>query len=95
MKHACLSSISIEKKSYKNISYDQVVKQYPFPKKYHFLLLRWLLPNASNEKHKFKSLNNSRCDVNAKSIFGSSIANLLVSNALPINIFKKKSKQKL
>jgi retron-type reverse transcriptase len=51
----CLCSIEIEK-CFDNLLHHQIVKQYPFPERYSFLLSRWLTPSLINKSCFFKNL---------------------------------------
>ena len=89
----CLCSADFEK-CFDNILHKQILKQYPFPKKYSFLFLRWLTPNIINKSQDYERLGKVSRGVFRDSIFGPSIVNLLLSNALPYDIYKEKTKGK-
>lgn len=89
MEQTCLCSVNIKKCFDWNTFYDQIMKQYPFPKNYDFLLFRWLIPNFINKK--LKKVNYR---IFQGFVLGSSIANILFSNAFPKNILKKRGKNK-
>ena len=95
-KQICLCSVDIEK-CFENFFHHQIIEQYPFPKSYVFLLFRWLTPNLINKNHDFKNLVKVTRGVLQGSTVGSSIANLLLSNAFPGNILteRKKNRQKI
>jgi RNA-directed DNA polymerase len=89
----CLCSVDIEK-CFDNIFHNQIVEQYPFPKKYDFLLFRWLTPSLIDKNRDFKNLGKVNRGVPQNSVIGPSIANLLLSNAFPKNILKEKGKDR-
>lgn len=88
-----ICSVDIEK-CFDNIFHNKIVEQYPFPKRYSFLLFRWLRPSRIDKNRDFKILGNVNRGVPKGSILGPSIANLLLSNAFPKNILKKKGKDR-
>jgi retron-type reverse transcriptase len=87
----CLCSAYIEK-CFDNFFHYQILKQYPFPKNYSFLFSRWLTPNLIDKNRDFKNLGKVSRGVPKGSILAPSIANLLLSNAFPKNILKKRGK---
>lgn len=93
IKQICLCSVDIEK-CFDNFFHDQIIKQYPFPKSYGFLLSRWLTPNFIDKNNDFKNLGKVNRGVPQDSILGQSIANLLLSNAFPENFLKEKDKNR-
>jgi RNA-directed DNA polymerase len=88
-----ICSVDIEK-CFDNIFHNKIVEQYPFPKRYSFLLFRWLRPSRIDKNRDFKILGKVNRGVPQGSILGPSIANLLLSNAFPKNILKKKGKDR-
>jgi len=93
----CVCSVDIEK-CFDNFFHDPIKKQCPFPKSYNFLLCRWLAPNIIDKNCDFKNLGKVNRGVPHGSLLGPSIANLLLSNALPKKILKgerEKSRQKV
>jgi retron-type reverse transcriptase len=90
----CICSVDIEK-CFDNIFHSQIVEQYPFPKKYSFLLFRWLTPSRIEKNRDFKILGKVNRGVHQGSILGLSIANLLLSNVFPKNILKEKDRRKV
>jgi RNA-directed DNA polymerase len=91
IKQICLCSVNFEK-CFKNILQNQIIGQYPFPKNYRFLLSRWLTPSLIDKNKNFKNLGRINRGVPQDSILGPNITNLLLSNAFPENILKKKKK---
>ena len=89
----CVCSVDIEK-CFDNFLHDQIIKQYPFPKSYSFLLRRWLTPNLINKNRDFKNLGKINRGVPQGSILGPSIANLLLSNAFPKNVLKERGEDR-
>lgn len=80
-------SVKIEN-CFNNFLHDQIKKQYPFPKNYSFLLSRWLTPNFIDKNH-----DKVNCGISQGSILGPSIANLLISNAFPKDVSKKRGEK--
>lgn len=72
--------------------HDQIIKQYPFPRSYSYLLLRWLTPSRVSKNPSFQDLGTIYRGVCRNSSLGLSIASLLLSNCLPQRIFQKKPK---
>lgn len=93
MEQMCLCSVDIEK-CFDNFFHHQILEQYPFPKEYRFLLLRWLTPNLLDKNRDFKNLGKVNRGVLQGSILGPSIANLLLSNAFPANILKERGEDR-
>ena len=93
IKQISICSVDIEK-CFDNIFHNKIVEQYPFPKRYSFLLFRWLRPSRIDKNRDFKILGKVNRGVTQGSILGPSIANLLLSNAFPKNILKKKGKDR-
>ena len=89
----CVCSVDIEK-CFDNFFHDQILKQYPFPKIYSFLLRQWLTPNLINKNRDFKNLGKVNRGVPQGSILGPSIANLLLSNAFPKNVLKERGENR-
>jgi len=89
----CVCSVDIEK-CFDNFFHDQIIKQYPFPKSYRFLLLRWLTPNLIDKNRDFKNLGKVSRGVLQSSVLGPSIANLLLSNAFPKNVLKERGENR-
>jgi RNA-directed DNA polymerase len=94
IKQMCIRSIHIEK-CFDNIFHSQIIEQYLFPKRYSFLLFRWLTPSRIDNNRDFKILGNINRGIPKGSILSSSIANLLLSNAFPKNILKEKDRRKV
>ena len=90
-KYTCLCSVTVEK-CFDDILHDQIIKQYPFPKNYKYLLLRWLTPNRVSKNQKFKNLGRIYRGVCKNSFLGLSIASLMLSNCRPHNIFQEKQR---
>lgn len=89
----CVCSVDIEK-CFDNFFHDQIIKQYPFPKDYIFLLHRWLTPNIVDKNRDSKSLGKVNRGVSQGSILGPSIANLLLSNVFPKNVLKEQGENR-
>lgn len=89
----CVCLVDIEK-CFDNFFHDQIIKQYPFPKSYRFLLLRWLTPNLIDKNHDFKNLGKVNRGVPQGSVLGPSITNLLLSNAFPKNVLKERGENR-
>jgi hypothetical protein len=92
----CICSIIIEK-YVKNFFHDQIKKLYPFPKRYSFLLCRWLTSTIFNKNHDSKNVSKFNRGIPPGLILGPSISNLLLSNVFSKNVLKqiKKKRQKL
>lgn len=58
------------------------------------MLLRWLTPSLIDKNQNFRNLGKIKRGVLLGSILGPSIANLMLSNAFPEKILKKKERQK-
>jgi len=93
MEQMCVCSVDIEK-CFDNFFHHQIIKQYPFPKSYRFLLLRWLTPNLIDKNRDFKNLGKVNRGVSQGSVLGPSIANLLLSNAFPKNVLKERGENR-
>jgi retron-type reverse transcriptase len=93
LEQMCLCSVDIEK-CFDSILHNQIIEQYPFPKSCSFLLSRWLAPSLIYKNRDFKNLGKVNRGVPRNSILGPSISNLLLSNALPENVFKEKGKDR-
>lgn len=87
----CLCSVDIEN-CFDKLFHDQIVEQYPFPKDYSFLLLRWLRASIVDKNRDFEIVGTINRGVVRGSILGSSIVNLLLSNAFPENLLKESRK---
>jgi len=87
----CLGSVNLVN-CFANLSHNQIINQYPFPDSYNFLLSRWLAPNLIDKNCDFKNLGKLSRGVSQNSIIGPSIANLLLSNAFPLDILKEEGK---
>jgi hypothetical protein len=92
-KQICLCSVSIEK-CFDNILHDSIVKQYPFPKNYIYLLVRWLTPSRVSKNQNFKSLGRVSRGVCKSSFLGPSMVNLMLSNCFPNSILQEKIVEK-
>jgi len=93
LEQMCLCSVDIEK-CFDNILHSQIIEQYPFPKSYSFLFSRWLTPSLIDKNRNFKNLGRVNRGVPQGSILGPSVANLLLFNAFPKNIFKEKGENR-
>nr|WAK84998.1 hypothetical proteine [Amicula sp. isolate GU52X-4 cfCalB7] len=89
----CVCLVDIEK-CFDNFFHDQIKKLYPFPKRYSFLICRWLTPNFIDKNRDFKKLGKVNRGVPQGSILGPSIANLLLSNAFPVNVLKERGENR-
>lgn len=90
-KQICLCSVSVEK-CFDNILHDQIIKQYPFPRNYEYLLVRWLTPNRVSKNQNFKNLGRVDRGVCKNSLLGLSIASLMLSSCRFYNTSQEKQK---
>ena len=78
-----LSLIEI-KKSFNKVKYEKILEQYPFPKSYSYLLIRWLTLNLINKNQ----------SVFQEFFIKMSVLNLMLSYSLPEKVFKQNEKKK-
>lgn len=93
LKQMCLCLVEIEN-CFDNILHNKIIEQYPFPKSYSDLLLRWLTPSVVDENQNFKNLGKIKRGVSQGSTLGQSIVNLMLSNAFPLGVFNKVGKER-
>ena len=78
------------RKCFDSLLHSQILKIYPFPKEFNFLLKRWLNSLLIvNNKENFKVIGKQKKGIPQGSIIGPSIANVMINNQLPANLNKE------
>ena len=82
-------------KCFDNLLHSQIIKVFPFPIKYGFLLLRWLKTTLIvKNNNSYKKIGKLEKGIPQGSIIGPSIANVMINNKLPNAVYKKNKQRK-
>lgn len=77
-----------------SILFDKIIEQYPFPKHYKKLLIRWLKSYVINETKTYKNLNQNKYVIAEDFVLIRSIVSFLLSNVFYKRIFKSIGKKR-
>ena len=89
-----IASLNIDK-CFDNILHDKILEYYPFPKKYQWLLKRWLKTRISLfEGIQIRNVGILEKGIPQGSIIGSSVVNVILSKTFPKRVFKTVGKDR-
>jgi len=88
LKGTGICSISLTK-CFDNLQHLSIFSSFPFPRRYNYLLVRWLESDYIDKKNNFKNLGKNLQGVSQSSVLGPLIMNYMLSRALPPDVLKQ------